>query len=263
MDKIWNFFPNNEKKKRENINQLMKEWKKYLSKSKVLYREDNKLYPGSSYFVADGFFPNYFNQSIKILFVGREARYISGLDIIEVVINMFKNNKIQGNQFWRRIVYMLYGIRHNGNELFKNIPDANTIALEISETNNYGFAFMNFSKYSNDCDDGASADIDLINKFLEDSKLNNRNYFKDELTILDPDIIITANLWDGKIKNEYLEYMFGNLSFIKAYSYKANLWTMEFNNKEIKIIDLYHFSYPGVSDRDYYYLPVVKLLYNK
>jgi hypothetical protein len=261
MNKSETLFLGNEKNKREEIKLLMKEWEKETSKSKVLYREDNKLYSGNSYFVSDGFFPNYYNHKPKILFIGREARYISKLDIIKVVLNMFKENKIQGNQFWRRIIYMLYGIRQEGKESFKNIPDANSIALQMFESNDYGLAFMNFSKYSNDCDDGAKADINLMDKFLKDSNLKNRNYFREELTILDPDIIITANLWDGKIKKEYLEYMFNDLVYIKNYRNKANLWTMEFNNKKIKIIDLYHFSYPGVSDRDYYYLPVIKLLF--
>ncbi|MDR1316123.1 MAG: hypothetical protein LBK13_04540 [Spirochaetales bacterium] len=262
MDKLLTLFPADEKKKRKDINLLMKEWKKEVSKSKRLFRGDGKLYSGHEYFVADGFFPNYYKQTPRILFIGREARYISGSDLIDIVLNLFKENKVQSVTFWRRILYMLYGIKHKGKKRFKNIPDANTIAAQMVESNNYGLAIMNISKYSNDCDDGAAADTELINGFLQDSHLNKRNYFKEELTLLEPDIIITANLWARKINYEYLDNIFGEKELINKYSNKANLFSINFNNKKIKIIDTYHFSGPGIKDEDYY-LPVMRLLYNK
>jgi hypothetical protein len=262
MDKILAMFSDNEKKNREKINLLMKEWKKEVAKSKVLSGDNKKSDLGKNCFVADGFFPNYYSQTNKILFIGREARYISGSDIIEVVINHFKDNNAKRISFWRRILYILYGIKNNGREKFQNIPDANDIAAQMVESNDYGLAIMNFSKYSNNRKDGASANIGLINRFLQDSHLDNRNYFREELSILDPNIIITANLWDGKINEEYLQYMFGKTCPIKKISNKATLSTMKFNKKTIKIIDLYHFSRPGVMDEDYYYAPVMKLLYN-
>ncbi len=63
------------------------------------------------------------------------------------------------------------------------------------ETNNFGFAVMQLSKYSNDSDEGSIQNVEMMNRFLEDSELDKRNFFMEELSLLDPDIIITANLW--------------------------------------------------------------------
>lgn len=63
------------------------------------------------------------------------------------------------------------------------------------ETNNFGFAVMQLSKYSNDSDEGSIRNVEMMNRFLEDSELDKRNFFMEELSLLDPDIIITANLW--------------------------------------------------------------------
>jgi hypothetical protein len=260
MDKILDIFQNEEQGKRQTINELMENWKKEVSKSKVLFREDNKLYSGDKYFTADGFFPNYYNQPPKILFIGREPRGISGEDLIERILNSFKNNVSLGS-FWRRILYILYGIKTSGTVEFQNKPHFKNIAKMVVESSVYGFSIMNYSKYSNDCEDGASADINLMNNFFENSHLEKRNFLKEELEILDPEIIITSNLWDGKIREEYLNYMFENTTFVKNDSGVANLSTMELNGKKIKIIDLYHFSRPGVGDKDYYYDPVINLLF--
>jgi hypothetical protein len=263
MDKISALFPSNEIEKRQKISILMDEWKKEVSKSMVLFREDNKFYSGDKYFVSDGFFPNYSNQkNKKILFIGRETRELSGEDWIECTINAFKNDAIKFGSFWRRILYMTYGIKNNGMIKFEDVKrkTAKGIAKEMDRDKDYGFAIMNFSKYSNDCDDGAKADVVLINKFLEDSHLDKKNFLQEELEILDPNIIITANLWDRKIKNEYLEYMFKDIKFISNDGI-AKLSTMKLNGKSIKIIDLYHFSRPGVGDQEYYYDPVMKLLF--
>jgi hypothetical protein len=264
MDEILALFPDNEREKRQRIDFLMDEWKKEVSKSKVLFREDNILCSGDKYFVSDGFFPNYFSQKNKrVLFIGREPRGISGNDLIERIINTFRND-IKFSPSWRRILYMAYGIKNNGLIKFEEVKEktANGIAKEMVKDNDYGYAMMNFSKYSNDCEDGGTADVDLINKFIEDSHLDKRNFLKEELEILDPDIIITANLWDKKIiRNEYLEYMFKDIKFVGNEGGVANLSTMELNGKTIRIIDLYHFSRPFVGDQEYYYDPVMKLLF--
>lgn len=263
MDEILALFPGNEVERRQKIDILMDEWKKEVSKSMVLFRENNELDSGDKYFVSDGFFPNYFSQTNKkVLFIGREPRYISGVDLIECMINVFKHDHPFGS-FWRRILYITFGIKNDGRIKFEDVKEktAKGIAKELVEKNDYGFALMNFSKYSNDCEDGGKADIVLINKFLEDSHFDKKNFLKEELEILDPDIIITANLWDEKIKKEYLEYMFKDIKFIRNEGGVADLKTMELNEKTIKIIDLYHFSRPGVEDQEYYYDPVMKLLF--
>jgi hypothetical protein len=241
----------------------MKEWKKEISKKpKIVFFDDNEEYSPEEYFYLDGFFPNYYNHDPKILFIAREARKTSGEDFIENSLLYFKSDaKINDSIFWRRIFYILYGIRTKGKINFDNIPYPYDFVRELDKNNNYGFALMNISKYSNDREDGGKkADTVLINRFLEDSNLSIRNYFKEELEILDPDVIITANLWDGKINEGYLNICFNDIKPIKSIE-GANLSTMVINKKNIKIIDLYHFSMPG-SDKNYYYDPVNKLLFD-
>lgn len=258
------YFPENEWENRYKIISLIEDWKKEIStKDKILFYDDGKEYPPEDYFYYDGFFPNYYNQDTKVLFIAREARYVSGKDFVEDSIDLFKSGKnLNEYMFWKRIFYMLYGIRTKGKWGFDNIPYPHEFVQELNKTNDYGFAVMNMSKYSNDREDGAKADTVLMNRFLKDSNLNKRNFFKEELAILDPDVIITANLWDGKINEEYLDICFNQLNSIKfnADSMEGALHTMQLNNKSIKLIDLYHFSKPG-SDKDYYYNPIVQLLF--
>ena len=129
------------------------------------------------------------------------------------------------------------------------------------EENNYGFAIMNISKYSNDQEDGAIANYELINQFLKDSDLDKENYIRKEIELLEPDIIITANLWDGNINNELLEKIFppSDCTYIKPFKDAANMWNFKLKEKTVKLIDLYHFS-SRKSDQIHFYEPVMKLL---
>jgi hypothetical protein len=258
------YFQGIEKEKHNSLSTLMDEWKTEISGCpKILFHDDNKFYDPIDYFVSDGFFPNYYNQKHKVLFIGREARYNSGNDYVLGELNYLKTTtSINAITFFRRILYITYGIKNNGKIAFNDIPYANIIVEEMINTNNFGFALMNISKYSNDRKDGGKADIKLINRFLEDSKLNRRNYILEEIELLEPDLIITANLWDGKIEEKYLSIIFPNITLKSSIENKLNYYEMINNNKIYKIIDLWHFSMPG-SDENYFYTPVFELLENE
>jgi hypothetical protein len=260
-DKLEKYFKVNERGKRLSILTLMNEWKAEILKCQpILFHDDNKLYKAIDYFGMDGFFPNYFNQKTKVLFIGRESRYNSGNDSVLGTLDYFNNTtNINASTFFRRILYITYGIRNNGKISFQDIPCANEIVEEMVKTNNFGFALINISKYSNDRKDGAKADVKLINRFLEDSKLDVRNFILEEIELLEPDIIITANLWDGKIENKYLSVIFPNILLKSSMDNKLNYYEMKHNNRLLKIVDLWHFSMPG-SDDDYFYNPVIELL---
>jgi hypothetical protein len=261
-DNIIALFSGIENEKRKELFALMQTWEKTISSSKIVFKDDNKEYNGNEYFYYDGFFPGYYENKPKVLFIGREARYVGGLDFISETINYFKNIPTLNNvSFWRRILCM-YNIIRNKGVIDENITADQIVELMI-EKNDYGFAVMNISKYSNDSDTGARRDAVLMNRFIEDSKLDQRNFIKEEIEILDPDLIITANLWDGSINNEYMEKFFGELKFITKVTYQSD-WVAALNNynlgnKIIKLIDLYHFSRPGVIDMEYYYKPISKL----
>ncbi len=264
---ILKMYPNNELEKLSLLDSLMKDWKGEISKAEpIIFYDDGKEYPPVDYFGSDGFLPNYFNQKQKVLFIGRETRYQSGGDLAVSLINSFKTGKNINSNIWRRLIYILYGIRNEGRLQYENIPYADEIAKKMYESCDFGFSIMNMSKYSNDRDDGAKADKELIQRFLKDSNLDKRNFILEEIEILEPDIIITGNLWDGLIDEKFLKLCFPNLYLIKKIENKANLYSTTINNRIIKLIDLYHFS-SRVSDKgrdpdnDYFYDPTMELLY--
>lgn len=56
---------------------------------------------------------------------------------------------------------MFYGIEHEGKVEYKDIPAANEIAEKMVETNNFGFAVMQLSKYSNNSDEGSIRNVEI------------------------------------------------------------------------------------------------------
>jgi hypothetical protein len=136
----------------------------------------------------------------------------------------------------------------------------------MTEKRDYGFAMMNISKYSNEAKDGAKADKVLMNDFFEHAHLENTNYFQKELELLDPDIIITSNLWkEGIIAPQYLDLCFDPKKRIQIDEIPdvATLSIMLINGKVVKLVDLFAFSAPGRLENEYYYTPIKKLLFSK
>lgn len=256
-------------KKRKELEQLMENWKTIIkTKPQITFSDDNKPYDAIEYFNADGFFPGYFKAITKILFIGRESRYSSPYysngDRITTELDRF-NKGINPNtsSYWRRLLYITYGIQHNAPS-FDTIPEAKTILSEMIKTQNYGFAIMNISKYSNDSEYGATADFSLINRFLSDSDIENKNFIREEISLLEPDIIITANLWDGNINFSQLEKVFPeeNCKILKVKKGIASMWDYNLDNKKhIKLIDTWHFSRRG-SDQLLFYDPIMDFLFN-
>ena len=98
-DKLFKIFSGIECEKRIEIYSMMQDWEKTVSKEKIKFKDDNKYYYGNEYFNYDGFFPGYYKKKPKILFIGREARYSSGIDFIEGMIQNFKKYNQNDNQF--------------------------------------------------------------------------------------------------------------------------------------------------------------------
>jgi hypothetical protein len=90
----------------------------------------------------------------------------------------------------------------------------------------------------------------LINSSLKVS--GNVSFIKQEIELLDPDVIITMNL-DGNLS--YLGEMRKvlNTTDINKYAYKVN-------GKEIPLYDMWHFSAPSKSPRGNYLEPLSKLV---
>lgn len=250
--------------KKNQLDDLMADWKNLIkTKDKILFPDDGKYYDAQDFFYSDGFYPGYFSAGKKILFIGREPRYAAGINRVENDLEWFKDHSPTSYGYWRRILYLAYGIKRNGCDEFNSIPYANYIWNEMANSKDFNFAIMNISKYSNESYSGGVANCKLINRFLQDSELDKRNFIREEISILDPDIIITANLWNGKIDINQLEKVFPlkDTYFLKCVNKFAFLYDFNFCGKNLRFIDVSHFSCRG-SDKKNFYDPVMELLFS-
>lgn len=257
-----------EKQKNKELESLFSDWIKQLSKNKTPIDNGNKRKKTpAACFAKDGFFPGYFDENnLKVCFIGRETRLIGGHDFRDTTKEFFEIDFSNNKNWWRHILYIVYGIKTKGEFSYEEIKPANEILDEMIKNNDYGFASINISKYSNDDESNWQTNINLVHRFLKDSELEKTNFFQKELEILDPDVIITANLWNGLIKEEYLNLCLPPEKFINEKKLKDNVaiyYEFNLNDKKIDFIDLYHFSTPGKSDKYCYYNPVMKILFNK
>jgi hypothetical protein len=265
-----NKYPDFEKEKYNKLNSILKDWKKTISKAEpIKWKDDNKYYPTKKWFSEDGFFPYYFNQKPKILFIAREDRnnWNTVNEWMDIFHGKHKRIIVTRVPLFRPLLRILYGI-NNDFPKYNDIPKIREIAQRIGKSDGFSFAIMELSKYGNKNYNSASCNTKLITRFLEDSKLCKRNYYKEELELLDPDIIIVMELHELSDKiTEYLDkYIIKNFtsSRIKTFSNgNIALHSFKVNKKKIPVIDMYHFSSRGKKIEEYYYNPIVTLLKSK
>lgn len=257
-----------EKQKNKELYSLFSDWIKQLSKNKtpIDNGKKRKKTPAAC-FAKDGFFPGYFDENnLRVCFIGRETRLIGGYDFRDTTKEFFEIDFSNNNNWWRHILYIVYGIKTKGEFKFEEIPDSLGILNEMYDSKKYGFASINISKYSNDNKSNWQTNINLVHRFLKDSELEKTNFFQKELEILNPDVIITANLWDI-IESDYINLCLPKSNFQKTKNVIHNGETVaeygkyNLNGKIIDFIDLYHFS-AKKSDKYCYYNPVMKILFN-
>jgi hypothetical protein len=260
-------FPPSEHAKRRQIEALMADWKREVSTARVLYRYDGKYYAGNEYFCADGFYPYYFSQKIKILFIAREAVGLSGDDYILRLLPAYHQNNVAGKSvnaypLQSRLMYLAYGILNGGTIPYCDVPYASEIAAAFAAPAGISFAYMELSKYSNDNEDASShCDTELMNAFLRDSHLEKRNFIREELAILEPDIILAMNLSGCGLSAAELELALGKLAEVdwRAYLPNAALSAITINGKCTPFIDLYHFA-SRKSTETAFYEPVMRIV---
>ena len=200
-------YPPYEAELKANIKKLMDDWQEHC--------EGNPAWEG--HFVSDGFFPYYTKQPVKILFIGRES-YGSegGFDYIEEYVGMDTPN------FHDRLLYLAYGIIHGEctEKDWLDMPNAGRLDKSLAESDGFSYAFMNASKISNYT--GSQAlDKKQFEAFMQDE--DNRKFIIAEIELLDPDIIISANL--------------GDLGFFKYFNEKYGI--EETNDKSFNTPDRY------------------------
>ena len=175
-------YPQDEVVLNKEINKLMTEWDKAAN-------DDS--------FNSDGFFPYYTHQKHKVLIVGREARGIGGLDFVDVVLpdvqkNILGGRHINRSAFFRRLMYIVYGIQHDFPDFWKDLKPANLIAPTFGTAEGVSCAFMNISKSSNERIESWSSDWASISQSAKTAVEN--NFIRKEVSLLAPEIIITLNI---------------------------------------------------------------------
>jgi hypothetical protein len=201
--------------------------------------------------VFDGFYPNYFSQKKRVLFIGRETRDMAESNYIEVLLNEYRTRKRIGNQlldnhkFHSRMIYIAYGILNDDLE-WQKIPYASEIGDTFGTKSGLSFAFMNISKLSNEGENWPS-NWDTINTSVRLST-EGRNFIQEEIAILEPDIIIAMNL-----KEKY-NLLGDRIDWVPETEGLYSGWLDSCGHRSL-LIDSWHFSAPGMDSIKDYYVP--------
>lgn len=239
-------YPDNEKLKLALLETLFRQWHQHFSCVASAFEKHK-----ADDMVFDGFYPHYFSQKKRILFIGRESRDISGFNYIDLLYRAYRETKRIGdqhlnvNKFHSRMICIAYGIM-NGTPTWQDIPYASKIGDTFGEPIGLSFAFMNISKFSNDSVDWPS-DWGVINAAHEHSTCG-RNFNREEVAILEPHIVITMNLGD-KIDS------LGQLTQIHS-SELANSYWLDSGDHRSLLIETWHFSAFTKDDIADFYVPI-------
>jgi hypothetical protein len=239
-------YPTNEEPKLALLEILFRQWHQHFSCVASAFEKHK-----ADDMVFDGFYPYYFSQKKRILFIGRESRDISGCNYIDLLYRAYRETKWIGdqhlnvNKFHSRMIYIAYGIM-NGMPTWQDIPDASKIGDTFGGPGGLSFAFMNISKLSNDSVNWPS-DWDVINAAHEHST-QGHNFNREEVAILEPHIVITMNL-GGKIAS------LGQLTQIHSSELANSCWLDSGGHRSL-LIDTWHFSAFTKDDIADFYVPI-------
>lgn len=231
----------------------------------------------TGWFVWDGFYPGYLNVTKKILFLGRDSydiyntyafpiphccyvsdfipRYQSGC--------MDDGKSINRVRFHKLLLQVAYGILGKRGPLeWRNVLDAKSICEKGLIFNEVSFAFMNLGKVSHEsCDPcGVNADWAMID-FAVDFSTKNRNFIREEVELLAPDLIIAMNLNENPLGRDYYKSVFGEgiakskIRVDDCTIYEVTLPCV----KHIPLLDCWHFS-GRFSEEMYIYRPIINAL---
>lgn len=169
---------------------------------------------------------------------------------MDVLLEAYRKKRIDSrhldnDRFHSRMIHIAYGLNH-GRRSWQEIPNASDIADTIGKKGGLSFAFMNISKLTNESMHFASNHA-AINMAYTHS-IQGRNFIQEEVSILDPEIIITMNLGE-KI------FSLGHLDEFHSSS-EAEAYKLSCDGKERLLINTWHFSWWGRGDVEGYYDPI-------
>ncbi|PMG27810.1 hypothetical protein BCU94_18825 [Shewanella sp. 10N.286.52.C2] len=206
--------------------------------------------------VWDGFYPHYFSQKVKVLFIAQESLELSGENYIDLMHHCYTIDKKVGalslNQYQihKSMLSIAYGINKDCCE-WGSIPTATKIVDNFSIEDGLSFAFMNLSKLSNESGNH-QADWNLINGFLDTFKSSPINYFSKQIELLNPDIIITMNL----------ESRLSALGEVipEEYGSKVSRYYLQTETEKYPLLDTFHFAAISKSPEEDFYVPIINAL---
>ena len=176
-------YPDFEKSLDRQIDALMEDW------SKV----------SDDYFTTDGFYPYYTTQRYRILVLARESRGLSGCDYIPILHDAYKQNRIADrhinmDMFHRRIFFLIYGLLKGFPE-WSEVPYPDQMTSIFATPDGISFAFMNISKISNESPNYQANWANIL-RSMTDATSGDRNFIREEVALLAPDVIIGSGVDD-------------------------------------------------------------------
>lgn len=242
-------FPESEIAPRKALNDLFDEWQATMAAILPLDKADL-----IDYFVRDGFYPFYFSQPLKILFVGKECLDLAGCDYLEVLLKSYRTDKTVGDQhlnthkFHSRLLYVAYGLLNGGPE-WDDIPFADVIGDTFATPEGISCAFMNVSKFSNEREESGhwAANHSLMDFSVLASGIQ-RRFVEEQIAILKPDVVISMNL------GPFLDNLGTRESEIR--SHDLNLSRLTSQGHSSVLVDAWHFSYTRVDSVKNIYHPI-------
>ncbi len=226
-------FPEHEHGKLKDSEALMRDWQAHFDAAAMA---QGKQAPVGMTF--DGFYPWYFTQNPKILFIARESRGLTGLNYLECLLPAYRTEKRLGGKthlnkslFHSRLLRIAYGLTR-GVEDWKAIPLATKIGDSFGAEGGTSFAFMNISKLSNE-NAHWGADYNAIN-FSHSLSTQSRNFTQEQIALLEPDIVITMGL-GGKL------WSLGDLQLLRQ-AYGAKVYRLNTRGHSSLLLETFHFA---------------------
>ena len=223
------------------------------------------------WFVPDGFYPHYFLKKTRILYMGRDAYDLYGKEdvygettYIEKFIRQYLAGKMDSAKgpntvginrvkFHKMLIQVAFGLLHDcpwmattPDELY--VPYASEICENEQVFDDAPFAFMNLCKWSHESTEGTHANWDAISEFVDKSATQKRNFYLEEIEILNPDIIITLNFGPDLIAR-----WTGNAAkCVDSTNENCFVYRLACGKKEYMIFDSWHFSARKSEERAIY-----------
>lgn len=244
-------YPEQELEALKQLELLFVEWHQSFAKNIQMVQVHGDFYNADA-MVCDGFYPNYFSQKPRVLFVGKESIGMSGQHYIQSLYHTYTTVQRLGrgcgkspihlnrSKFHSRLLKLAFGLTKDL-PAWRDIPRATEIGRTFGTAEGVSCAFMNLSKFSTERNHWA-ANWPLIiasNRISEGASFSSR-----EISILRPDIVIAMNLREGLSLLGETE----RISSGKA----ATTYRLNSNGHASLLIETFHFSARKNDANDYY-----------